>query len=84
MRGKETKPPRRPAGRDPLVNLMTVAQVAAKHHVPPRNVNLAIQRHDLPAWVVAHVYLVPRSDAEEWSPKKRAPRKKTGAQAVDN
>lgn len=75
--------PRRPAGRDPLRELLTVAAAAQLRGVNERTIQRAIRAGRLPAWMVAgphraHVYLIPRREFAHWARRTKRPRASRG------
>jgi excisionase family DNA binding protein len=63
---------RKPPGRNPLVGLLSVAQVAEQHNIPQATVYRAIQEGRLAAWHQGFTYLVPAAEADQWTPRRRA------------
>jgi excisionase family DNA binding protein len=67
-----TPEPKRPRGRDPFENLMSVSEVAAAKGVNVRWVIKAIHDKKLPAWRTGRFYFVTRLDAEAWHVREKA------------
>lgn len=75
--------PRRPAGRDPLRELLTVAAAAELRGVNQRTIQRAIRAGRLPAWVImgaqrTTVYLIPRRELAHWPRRVKRPRPSRG------
>lgn len=58
---------RRPEGRDPTENLLTVTECAVLRGTSYGCAIADIWRGRLPAWSVGGIYLIPRRDAEDWA-----------------
>lgn len=57
-----------PKGRNPLENILSVAQVAQVKDVSPTAVVRAIREGRLPAWEKGGQYLVPTREVDRWEP----------------